>query len=558
MRIVECVPNISEGRDPEIYNAVAAAAASGSGVKLLDVDPGEETNRTVITFVGEPEAVLEGAFRLVQRSFELIDMRTHKGAHGRQGATDVCPFVPVAGVTMDDCVELARRLGKRVGEELGVPVYLYEYAATRPERRSLADIRKGEYEALQEKLATPEFAPDYGPAEFVPSFGAMVTGARKFLVAYNVNLNVTDKRWANRVAFDVRETGRTVRGPDGKKVEQPGMLRAVRGVGWFIPEYGCAQVSMNLVDLDVTPIHVAFDACDESARNRGLRVTGSELVGLVPRRALLDAGRHYLTRMERSPGVPDADIVHAAMRSLGLNEVSEFKPKEKVIEDILAPERPLASLSVQGFADETSRDSTAPGGGSVAALAGALAASLAAMVANLPHPKSAFAGVRDGLEEIAVRSQELKQRLLDAIDEDTWAFQRLVDANRVSGGARAAVVRSATLGAARVPLEVAEACPEIIGLCARARELGMSASASDAGVGAAMARAAAIGAAMNVRINLKDIDDEQAAAMLERADSAVAATDEAATSLIAEVWRSLGGTPPGSGLNVGKGRLRGQ
>lgn len=542
MKIVECVPNISDGQNPEIYNAVAQAAAAVAGVELLDVDPGQETNRTVITFVGEPEAVLEGAFELIRKSYELIDMRTHHGAHGRQGATDVCPFVPVSGVTMDECVELSKRLGKRVGEELGVPVFLYEYAATRPERRSLADIRKGEYEALEEKLKTPEFAPDFGPATFVPSFGVMVTGARKFLVAYNVDLNVTDKRWANRVAFDVRENGRMVMGPDGKKVQQPGMLKAVRGVGWFIPEYGCAQVSMNLIDLDVTPVHVAFDACDEAARARGIRVTGSELVGLVPKQTMLDAGRHYLRRMERSPGVPESDLIHAAVRSLGLNEVSEFKAKEKIIDEILAPDRPLAGLTLQEFADETSRDSTAPGGGSVAALAGALAAALAAMVANLAQPKSEFAAVASELEEVAVRSQVLKQRLLDAIDEDTWSFQRLMEANRVSGEGKAAAVREATLGAALVPLEVAEACPELVGLCATARKLGMAASASDAGVGAAMARAAALGAAMNVRINLQDTaDDPEAAAMLERADKAVRETSRAAAELEAEVWGSLGG-----------------
>jgi glutamate formiminotransferase/formiminotetrahydrofolate cyclodeaminase len=542
MKIVECVPNISDGRNPEVYNAVAQAAAAVSGVELLDVDPGVETNRTVITFVGEPEAVLQGAFELVRKSYELIDMRTHHGAHGRQGATDVCPFVPVSGVTMDDCVDLAHRLGKRVGEELGLPVFLYEYAATRPERRSLAAIRKGEYEALPEKLKTPEFAPDYGPATFVPSFGAMVTGARKFLVAYNVNLNVTDKRWANRVAFDVREIGRTVDGPDGTKIQQPGTLEAVRGMGWFIPEYGCAQVSMNLIDLDVTPVHVAFDACDESARSRGIRVTGSELVGLVPKQAMIDAGRHYLSRMERSPGVPESDLIHAAIRSLGLNEVSAFDPKEKIIEDILAPDRPLAGLTLQGFADETSRDSTAPGGGSVAALAGALSAALAAMVANLPQPKSEFEGVRGELEAVAVRGQELKQRLLDAIDEDTWSFQRLMDANRSTGDGKAAAVREATLGAARVPLEVAEACPELVELCAAARKLGMEASASDAGVGAAMARAAALGAAMNVRINLQDMaSDPEAAAMLTRADTAVAETNRAAAVVEGEVWRLLGG-----------------
>ncbi len=538
MRIVECVPNISEGRRKEVYDEIAQAAASVPGVALLDVDPGQETNRTVITFVGEPDAVLEGAFQLVKRSSELIDMREHHGAHGRMGATDVCPFVPVSGVTMDDCVELAKRLGQRVGEELGFPVYLYEYAATRPERRSLADIRQGEYEALPEKLEDPNFAPDYGPAEFVPTFGAMVTGARKFLVAYNVNLNVSDKRWANRVAFDVREKGRTVEDADGNSVQQPGMLKAVRGVGWYIPEYGCSQVSMNLIDLDTTPLHAAFDACETSARRRGLRVTGSELVGLVPKASILDAGRHYLRQMERSPGVPEVDLVHSAVRTLGLSEVSPFEPSEKIIEEILAPDRPLASLTVQGFTDETSRDSAAPGGGSVAALAGALAASLAAMVANLAHPKSDYIGVRDQLEDVSVRAQKLKQDLLDAIDEDTWAFQRLMEASRSQDAGR---IRAATLYAAEVPLGVAEACGEIAELCRSALDLGMPASASDAGVGAGMARTAAVGAAMNTHINLQGMsDDPEASALIRRADDAVARTSEIASGVEEEVWRRLG------------------
>jgi len=542
MKIVECVPNISEGRRPEIYNEVAGAAAAVAGVELLDVDPGFETNRTVITFVGEPDAVIEGAFQLVVAARRLIDMRDHHGAHGRMGAVDVCPFVPVAGVTMDDCVEFANRLGKRVGEELSLPVFLYEFAATRPERRSLANIRKGEYEALSTKLQDPDFAPDYGPADFVPEFGAMVIGARKFLVAYNVNLNVTDKRWANRVAFDVRENGRMVAGPDGKKVQQPGTLKAVRGLGWYIPEYGCAQVSMNLIDLDVTPVHTAFEACAESALERGLRVTGSELVGLIPRGSILDAGRYYLERMNRSRGVPENDIVHAAALSLGLSEVSKFDPKEKIIEDILAPERPLASMALQEFADETSRDSAAPGGGSVAALAGALGAALAAMVANLPHPKSGFAEVQSELEEVAVQAQALKQQMLDAIDADTWSFQALMEANKVSGPEKENAVREATLGAARVPLEVAERCPEIVELCVRAKELGMKASASDAGVGAGMTSAAALGAAMNVRINLQDLsDDLDAKAMLKRADEAVRKTRQRAAEVEADVWDSLGG-----------------
>lgn len=542
MKIVECVPNISEGRRPEIFNEVAEAAAAVAGVELLDVDPGIETNRTVITFVGEPDAVIEGAFQLVVAARRLIDMRNHHGAHGRMGAVDVCPFVPVAGVTMDDCVEFANRLGKRVGEELSLPVFLYEFAATRPERRSLADIRKGEYEALPTKLEDPDFAPDYGPAEFVPEFGAMVIGARKFLVAYNVNLNVSDKRWANRVAFDVRESGRMVEGPDGKMVEQSGKLKAVRGLGWYIPEYGCAQVSMNLVDLDLTPVHVAFEACVESAQERGLRATGSELVGLIPREAILEAGRYYLERMGRSRGVPEKDIVHTAARSLGLSEVSEFDPKDKIIEDILAPERPLASMTLQEFADETSRDSAAPGGGSVAALAGGLGAALAAMVANLAHPKSAFAKVQGELEDIAVQAQALKQKMLDAIDADTWSFQALMDANKITGPERENAIREATLGAARVPLEVAESCPEIVELCARAKELGMMASASDAGVGAGMTRAAALGAAMNVRINLQNMgDDPDAQAMLERADEAVRKTRRQAAEVEMEVWGSLGG-----------------
>ena len=541
MKIVQCIPNISEGRRPEIYDAVAQAAAGVSGVQLLDVDPGAETNRTVITFVGEPEAVLEGAFQLVKASSELIDMREHSGAHARQGATDVCPFVPVSDISVEECVELSRRLAQRVGEQLAVPVYLYEFAATRPERKSLADIRQGEYEALEEKLKTDEFAPDFGPADFVPSFGVLVTGVRKFLVAYNVNLNVTDKRWANRVAFDVREKGRMVPGPDGTKVQKPGALKAVRGVGWYIPEYGCAQVSMNLVDLDVTPMHVAFEACVASGEKRGIRVTGSELVGLVQRKSLVDAGVFYLKKMERSPGVPVVDLIHAAVRSLGLAELAPFDTKKNLIEEMLAPERPLASMTLQEFSDETSRDSTAPGGGSVAALAGAMGAALAVMVANLPHPKAAFAGVREELESIAVRGQELKQSLLDAIDDDTWAFQKVMEAGKLPAAQREAALRETTLGAAAVPLTVVEACPEIVDLCRRSLDAGMKASGSDAGVGATMARSAAVGAAMNVYINLQDMaDDPEAAEMLRKADAALKATEAAAEALVSEVWRRLG------------------
>ncbi|MEN8163891.1 MAG: cyclodeaminase/cyclohydrolase family protein, partial [Acidobacteriota bacterium] len=391
------------------------------------------------------------------------------------------------------------------------------------------------------KLKTDEFAPDFGPATFVPSFGVMVTGVRKFLVAYNVNLNVTDKRWANRVAFDVREKGRMVPGPDGAKVQKPGALKAVRGVGWYIPEYGCAQVSMNLVDLDVTPMHIAFDACAGSAEKRGMRVTGSELVGLVQKKSLVDAGVHYLRKMQRSPGVPEGDLIHAAVRSLGLAELAPFEPSKNIIEEMLAQERPLASMTLQEFADETSRDSTAPGGGSVAALAGATGAALAAMVANLPHPKAAFAGVREELESIAVRGQEVKQCLLNAIDDDTWAFQKVMEAGKLPAAQREAAMREATLGAAAVPLAVVEMCPEIVDLCRRALNAGMKASASDAGVGATMARSAAVGAAMNVSINLQEMTgDAEAADMLQRAEAALKATEVASEALVAEVWRRLG------------------
>src|SRR5204863_6921514 len=376
MRIVECVPNISEGRRADIYEAVANAAASAPGVTLLNVDPGADTNRTVITFVGEPDAVLEGAFRLVKKGVELIDMTTHRGAHPRIGAVDVVPFVPIANVTMDECVDLARRLGERVGRELSIPVYLYEYACSAPHRRNLADVREGEYEGCAAKLRDDRWKPDYGPAEFVPRAGAIVIGARKFLVAYNVNLNTLDKRLATRVAFDIRERGRMKRDDDGNPILdakgepawEPGLLKSVKAVGWVIPEFGCAQVSINLTDLDVAPLHVVFDTCDERARERGLRVTGSEIVGLVPRQVLLDSGRHYLEKMGRPTGVPESALVHAAIRTLGLSEVKEFDPKERVIEYRLATPAPLASMSLREFTDELSSESPAPGGGSVSAL----------------------------------------------------------------------------------------------------------------------------------------------------------------------------------------------
>ena len=535
MKLVECVPNISEGRRPEIYEAVAQAAGSVQGVTLLNVDPGAETNRTVITFVGEPEAVLEAAFAMVKRGVELIDMSAHRGAHSRIGAVDVVPFVPVAEVTMDECAALARRLGERVGSELGVPVYLYEHAASAPHRRNLAEVREGEYEGIPRKLKDPRWRPDFGPAEFRPRSGATVIGARKFLVAYNVNLNTLDKRLANRVAFDIREKGRAkkdaegnpILGADGEPVWEPGLLEAVKAVGWTIPEFGCAQISINLTDLDVTPLHVVFDACDERARARGLRVTGSELVGLVPLSVLVDAGRHYLKRMGRPSGVSERALVQLAIRTLGLNELKPFDPRERVIEYRLADNAPLASMPIGEFVDELASESPAPGGGSVSALAGSMGAGLAAMVAVLSHTKKGFESKQEELDRIAARAHELKQQLLAAVDADTNAFDRLLDAMRMPKStaeqlaARERAIADATVLASEIPLGVLEACPEVIQLCSLVGKIGLEASLSDAGVGAQVARAAAAGAYQNVCINLKSLEgDGRKGDLLARADRA--------------------------------------
>ena len=551
MKIVECVPNVSDGRRPEVYAAIAKAAADVPGVTVLDVDPGAETNRTVITFVGDPEAVLEGAWQLIRAAVERIDMSGHQGAHARMGAVDVVPFVPVAEMTMEECAELARRLGERVGRELGVPVYLYEHAASSPQRRNLADVRAGEYEGLADKLADPAWRPDYGPAAFVPRSGATVIGARPFLVAYNVNLNTTDKRLAARIAaarrrgraVALREKGRkrldaagkAVRDADGAEIWDKGLLRGIKAVGWTIPEYGCAQVSINVTDLEATPLHLVFDTCVERATVHGLRVTGSELVGMVPRDVLLAAGRHYLARMGRSTGVPEATLVHIATRTLGLSEVKAFDPAERVIEYRLAAPAPLAALSLTAFADELSSDSPAPGGGSVAALAGALGAGLAAMVANLSHPKRGFEEHRPALEALAVRGQELSARLLAAVDADTAAFDgylaalRLPHSTAAETAARDAALLEATIGTIEVPMVTLEAAPEVVQLCLAAAGIGMSSSLSDAGTGAAMALAAASGAYQNVCINLPGLADADArAGLLARADAAWARTSELA------------------------------
>jgi glutamate formiminotransferase/formiminotetrahydrofolate cyclodeaminase len=519
-KLVECVPNISEGRDRKLIDAVTADAAAVEGVTLLDVDPGAATNRTVITFVGDPDAAVEGAFRLIRKAAELIDMRKHTGEHPRQGATDVCPFVPVAGVTMEECAELAHRLGQRVGEELGIPVFLYEHAATRRERKSLADIRVGEYEAWPDKVGKPEWKPDYGPDEFLPRTGAVVIGARQFLIAYNVNINTRDKELAHQIALDIRETGRFkrdaegkfVRDADGNKVREPGLLQECRAVGWMIEEYGQAQVSINLTNYHVTPIHLAFDTCCEAGAKYGLRITGSEIVGLVPLEAMLMAGRHYLERQGKWSGVSERELVHIAIRSLGLNDVAAFKPADKIIEYAVGGrQKALVDLTCSGFVDELASDSPAPGGGSVASLCGSLGAGLAAMVAALTQGKKGYEAAQGELAGVAAKAHRLKDEFLLDVDRDTDSFNELMVAMRLPKktgeeiAARDEAIRRATEHATQVPLGVLERSLPVLELTAIVAAKGNQNSLSDAGVAALAARTCAEGAFYNVLINLQGL-----------------------------------------------------
>jgi len=521
-KLVECVPNISEGRDRGVIDAVAAVIEEVEGVRLLDVAPGADTHRTVITFVGPPEAVAEAAFRVVRRAGELIDMRRHQGAHPRHGSTDVCPFVPVRGVSMDDCVALARAVGRRIGEELGFPVYLYEAAATRDDRRNLAHVRKGEYEALADKLGTEAWQPDFGPNawdERTARSGAINVGARGFLVAYNVNLNTRQKRIASQIALDIKEAGRAqrddagrvVKDADGNTVRVPGPYRlaACKAVGWVLSEFDRAQVSINLVDTAVTRPHQAFEACRASARDRGVRVTGSELVGLIPEGDLLAAGKHYLRRAGQSAGIPRRQIVETAVQSLGLRELGAFDPAERVLEYRAGlVDGPLASMTARQFVDELSTDAPAPGGGSVAALAAAQAAALVAMVGNLTVGKKGYESVQERVMAIAEEAQELKDFLLDAMDRDTAAFDRVMAAfgmSRATDDQRAArerAVAEATREATRVPLSVLERAARVLDLAAEVGEIGNASSLSDAGVAVLCGAAGAEGAFFNVLANV--------------------------------------------------------
>jgi glutamate formiminotransferase/formiminotetrahydrofolate cyclodeaminase len=554
--LIECVPNFSEGRDENIIRQITDAIKSTDGVSLLDVDPGATTNRTVVTLVGTPDAAIEAAFRGIKKAAELIDMRKHKGAHPRMGATDVCPFIPVSGVTWEEAIECAKKLGKRVGDELGIPVYLYEKAAKEKSRSNLAVVRAGEYEGFAEKIKKPEWKPDFGPAKFNEKAGATAIGAREFLVAYNVNLNTKSVRRANSIAFDVREQGRfkTEDGtPSGKKVLNekgepvriPGMLKHVKAIGWFVKEYGIAQVSMNLTDIDETPMHVAFDACVESAIQRGLRVTGSEIVGMVPKKCLTDAGRYFLRKQKWSEGASEEELIDIAVRSMGLSELKPFDPKEKVIElKIESDSKSPVTMNLREFCNETLSDSPAPGGGSVAALMGALGASLGGMVANLSAGKRGWDDKLQYFSDWAVKAQKLKDELLALVDEDTNAFNKVMDAFGLPKGseeekkARAAAVESATKYAAEIPLKVMETAAKSYELLAEMAEKGNPASVSDVGVGALATRACVDGAALNVRINLGQLKDEKFKTALHEKLRKVQADSEAQFKKIDQIVQS--------------------
>jgi len=527
-KLIECVPNFSEGRDPNIIRPITDAIESVDGVSLLDVDPGASTNRTVVTFVGSPDAAVEAAFRAIQKAAELIDMRKHKGAHPRMGATDVCPFIPVSNVSWEEAIACANKLGKRVGEELKIPVYLYERAAKAPSRSNLSVIRAGEYEGFFEKIKDPVWKPDFGPSIFNKTSGGTVIGVRDFLVAYNLNLNTKAVRRANSVAFDVREQGRIktedgtppgkpVLDANGEPVRIPGMLKHVKAIGWYVEEYGIAQVSMNLTNIEQTPLHVAFDACVESASKRGLRVTGSEIVGMVPKKCLVDAGRYFLRKQKWSEGVSEEELIDIAVRSMGLSELKPFDPKEKVIEFKIESDskKSLLKMNLREFCNQTLSDSPAPGGGSVAALMGVLGASLGGMVANLSAGKRGWDDKLNFFSGWAVKAQGLKDELLSLVDEDTIAFNKVMDAfalpkeSAEEKATRLATIEKATKHAAEVPLKAMEAASKSYQLLSEMAEKGNPASISDVGVGALATRACIEGAAMNVRINIGQLKDEK-------------------------------------------------
>ena len=533
-RIIECVPNFSEGRDKGIIRQITDVIEKSEGVKLLDVDPGEATNRTVVTFVGEPDAVVEAAFKAVKKAGELIDMRNHHGAHPRMGATDVLPLVPVSGITLEECAELSRKLAERIANELSIPCYCYEAAALKPERKNLAVCRKGEYEALPDKLSNAETAPDFGARPFdegVARTGCIAVGARDFLIAVNYNLNTTSTRRANAIAFDVREKGRPMRegnsitgkplkDENGKTIMQPGTLKGTKAIGWFIEEYGIAQVSMNITDINTTPLHIAFDEVCRCSQNRGIRVTGTEIVGLIPEHTLLDAGKYFLRKQNRSIGIPKEDIINIAIKSMGLDDLKPFIPEEKVIEYMLDADKQtkrLTDMTLTNFANETTRESPAPGGGSVSAYIGALGAALGTMVANLSSHKPGWDDRCAEFSNHAENGMAIEQELLHLVDEDTEAFNKIMaafgmpKASEEDKRLRAEAIEKATLFAAQVPLQTMKAAMKVFSLCKAMVETGNPNSISDAGVGALAARAAVLGAGLNVKINAASLVDKETA-----------------------------------------------
>jgi glutamate formiminotransferase/formiminotetrahydrofolate cyclodeaminase len=559
-RLIECVPNFSEGVNHAIIEQIADEIRGAKNVQLLDVDPGHGTNRTVVTFVGEPDAVIDAAFLAIKKASELIDMAEHSGEHPRMGATDVCPLIPISGVTMEECIEYAHKLGKRVGQELGIPIFMYEEAATKPDRKNLATIRAGEYEGMAAKIVKPEWKPDYGPTTMPTRSGVTAVGARDFLIAYNVNLNTTSVRRANSVAFDVREKGRIkredgklngeiIRGADGEPLREPGACPGVKAIGWFIPEYGVAQISMNITDVNLTPLHKAFEECNKSATKRGLRVTGSELVGLVPKQVMLDAGKFFLQKQERSIGVSEEELIKIAVKSMGLDELEPFDPKKKIIEYLIMNDgSKLVDMSLTTFANETSSESPAPGGGSVAAYAGSLGASLGAMVANLSSHKRGWDDKWEYFSNLAVEGQTIKDALLLKVDEDTDAFNQIINAIRMPKASdadkanRKAAISAATRNAIEVPFSVMEICIGAYDFMEKLVETGNPASISDIGVGVACLDAAVVGASLNVKINCKDYSDkEYVDGILDDTNALVEVSHNKMKELIGRVERVIAG-----------------
>lgn len=560
-QLIECVPNFSEGRDMHVIKAITNEIEKIEGVKLLDVDPGAATNRTVVTFVGTPDAVVDAAFACIRKAMEVIDMSKHKGEHPRFGATDVCPLIPISNISMEETVMVARRLAERVGTELGIPVYCYENAAFTEERRNLANNRSGEYEGLPKKLEDPHWKPDFGPAQFLPRTGAIAIGARDFLVAYNINLNTTSTRRANAIAFDIREKGRPVREGNpvtgkikrdelGNEIWVPGALKACKAIGWFIEEYGIAQVSINLTNISITSVHQAFEVSCEKAMERGLRVTGSELVGLIPKKAMIDAGKYFLRKQKRSVGISDDEIIKIAVKSLGLDDLKPFNPKEKIIEYLLEnpSDKKLVGMTAEGFANETASESPAPGGGSVSAYMGALGVSLATMVANLSSHKPGWDDRWEEFSMWAERGQKIKDELLFLVDEDTRAFNRIMDAFGLPKGteeekaARSVAIQEATRYAIEVPFKTMKKAFESFEIVKAMVEIGNPNSVTDAGVGALCARSAVIGAYLNVKVNGAGLKDKvYLEGVLMEAERLVEQTKQAEEAILVLVHGKIAG-----------------